>query len=143
VSWESDGLRGAHSAQLQARPCPQRPTRAQKAALGSWGTVSSALRPPSRGCRLTHWARRPPWETVIMILSEKLSDSTSVGTLLIVPTVLFDLAGNGSARTESPSIVIELLEMQTGEAELGVLDHFSQQAHHQLKSEASVCSRLS
>jgi hypothetical protein len=40
-----------------------------------------------------------------MILSEKLRDSTSVWTLLTVPTAFFDLAGKGSAVTESPFIL--------------------------------------
>ena len=40
-----------------------------------------------------------------MILSEKLSDSTSVWTPLTVPAPRFDLAGKGSALTESPTIV--------------------------------------
>jgi hypothetical protein len=47
-----------------------------------------------------------------MILSEKLSNSTSVETPLMVPTVFFDGAGNDSARAKFPSIVNELLKLR-------------------------------
>lgn len=40
-----------------------------------------------------------------MILSEKLIDSTSVGTPPTFPVVLFDGAGKASARMTSPFIV--------------------------------------
>ncbi len=103
-SWASDASREVRSNRPPARPCPPKPTRERRGALGSWARLAAGWC-PAPSCKLTHWARRPPWETVIMILSEKLSASTSVWTPLTVPATLLDLAGKGSALTESPSMV--------------------------------------